>query len=225
MAYELPKWKVPKMWPDSTVFIIGGGPSVKAEDLTPLHTRRVIGANNAYMLGNWVDVLWFGDRCWYDWHESRLPKFSGIIATCHQEHAGMDRLGILYVDKHPKKTMGICKDPAYIAWNKNSGASAINLAIHFGAKRVVLLGFDMKVDENNETHWHGGHQQDRVEYLRGIRGIKIEQQKSPYERFLKCFSYIADDASAMGIEIINTGLESAISEFKKMSLKEVLECY
>lgn len=51
----------PKIWRGQTVFIIGGGPSINDTPLHLLHGRRVIGVNNAYLLGPWVDVCWFGD--------------------------------------------------------------------------------------------------------------------------------------------------------------------
>ena len=54
-------WKPPKIWKGGTAYIIGGGPSVNDADLSLIHDRRVIGVNNAYSLGGWVDVCWFGD--------------------------------------------------------------------------------------------------------------------------------------------------------------------
>ena len=54
-------WNPPQIWKDQTAFILGGGPSLKDADLDLIHDRRVIGVNNAYQLGSWVDVCWFGD--------------------------------------------------------------------------------------------------------------------------------------------------------------------
>jgi hypothetical protein len=54
-------WRIPKMWKGQTVFIIGGGPSLNGTPLHLIHEHRVIGVNCAYMLGDWVDVCWFGD--------------------------------------------------------------------------------------------------------------------------------------------------------------------
>ena len=60
-----PFWSAPEMWRDETVFIIGGGPSLAEMDLSPIHSRPVIGVNNAYALGPWVDVIFFGDAHWW----------------------------------------------------------------------------------------------------------------------------------------------------------------
>jgi hypothetical protein len=54
-------WLPPKIWQNSTAFIIGGGPSIKDLDVTKIQNRRVIGTNNAYQMGDWVDICWFGD--------------------------------------------------------------------------------------------------------------------------------------------------------------------
>lgn len=37
----------------------------------------------------------------------------------------------------------------------NSGQRAIQLAAHFGAERIILLGYDCSLE--NGTHWHGNH--------------------------------------------------------------------
>lgn len=39
---------------------------------------------------------------------------------------------------------------------RNSGAGAINLAAHLGAKSIVLLGYDCQ-HTGGKTHWHGNH--------------------------------------------------------------------
>ena len=54
-------WIPPQIWKGQTVFILGGGPSLNEANLDLIHDRRVIGVNNAYQLGSWVDVCWFGD--------------------------------------------------------------------------------------------------------------------------------------------------------------------
>jgi len=42
-----------------------------------------------------------------------------------------------------------------IGWGGNGGFQAINLAIQFGARYIVLVGFDMSLDHG--YHWHGRH--------------------------------------------------------------------
>ena len=78
-------WQVPRMWEGGDVWIIGGGPSITKEFGIPdnivqgvfkkelplsayspymsfLHDKHVIGVNVAYLLGDWVDMVFFGDK-------------------------------------------------------------------------------------------------------------------------------------------------------------------
>ncbi len=39
----------------------------------------------------------------------------------------------------------------------NSGYQAANLALHTGARRIILVGYDMRRGPDNRAHWHGDH--------------------------------------------------------------------
>lgn len=202
-------WTAVRIWQSSTAYILGGGPSLKSMDLSPLHDKRVIGVNNAYQLGDWVDVCWFGDSQWYDNHRERLEQFPGMRVHCCNRHA--DRPGTKRIMRG--KPVGIDPRPSFIAWNGNSGASAINLAYHFGAKRVVLLGFDMKFGDLGENNWHNDHK---------LPSRKGRHPWDPYPGFLKNFPDIKRDADRLGFEIFNATPDSALDVFPKVKLEEVL---
>jgi hypothetical protein len=73
----------------------------------------------------------------------------------------------------------------------------------------------MKLDANQKQHWH-------AEY--GTANRKdVQQHRLPFARHLQGFRQIATDAKKRGITIINACPDSAIKEFPKMSVKEVLE--
>jgi len=211
------------LWKGSTAFLLGGGPSLRDVDLARIRTRRIIAINNAYgdpvrpapsrdVRGafhcrysprDWVDIVWFGDARWFSWHRKDLRRFQGLAATCSP--LLVDVRGIFRYDFG--KLSGICTEPGKVAWNRNSGGSAINLAYHLGVRRVVLLGFDMRrVD--GEPNWHKDHP---------------AADKNPYDVYLKHFNAIARDAEALGLEIINCTPGSAIGHFPIMSLDEFLE--
>ena len=200
-------WTVPKMWLDSTAYILGGAPSLLKENLSLIHNERVIGVNDAFRLGDWVDVCWFGDVRWFDWNKEELKKFKGLVACCCPRLADKnDWVKVL----SRGKPQGIEPRPDFISWNKSSGGSAINLAIHFGVRRVVLLGYDMKPNEDGKDNWHDNH--------------KVKNNTTlPYPRFLQSFPIIVRDAERMGVEIINTSMDSLIDEkyVRKMPLEEV----
>lgn len=192
-------------------------PSAYSPFLAPLHDKHVIGINNAYLLGPWIDCVFFGDCAWYLVHRKALAKFPNLKVTCCPRFANRplkDMEGIKYLAKgggrgiagSPGKLHGISDNPGKVAWNSNSGAAAISLAAHFGVKRIVLLGFDMAL-ESGSSHWHRGH------------GAK---KPPPFARHLRGFPAIAEDAARLGIEILNASPNSAIESFRKVGLKEIL---
>ncbi len=162
-------WEAPRMWEGSTAFIIGGGPSLKEQDLSPLKGRNVIGVNDAYMLGDWINVCFFGDPGWFYEHDKEtvirpdrsrhngLRVFPGLIVGLASVLLVNARSDIRIMKTEPN---GFKREPYRIGWNGNSGVAAINLALHFGAKRIVLLGFDMKSRKGN-ANWHDNIRRSR----------------------------------------------------------------
>jgi hypothetical protein len=228
------QWKVPKLWDGGECWIIGGGKSVPYQFSIPedviekvctrklpndayspymeaIHDRHVIGVNNAYQLGEWIDFLFFGDGSWHLVHQRKLAKWQGMKVTCSPKFATVtlkDKFKIKYLAKDKKHKHGITSDCTKVSWNSNSGAAAISLAHHLGVKRVYLLGFDMNVN-GNFTHWHGSH------------GNKAKKGP-PFKKHLQGFPEIAKDAKKMGLEILNVNKQSAITNFPKVTLKEAL---
>lgn len=237
------RWSIPRIWPDSTVFIIGGGPSLHRHQIQLLQDNkaqgsyRVLGVNKAFRLGDWVDAIFFGDQKFYTYfRKEMIETYGGLkistVAKCERDknfkHIGKDR----------QKRHGISEKKDMVCWNKNSGCASINLAYHFGGKRIVLLGFDMKPMRDSEpmkeaqarakrdpkftplsTHWHDGY----PEFSRPGRNAKGEvPTKLPYHRYLGTIPTIAKDAKRLGIEIIDCSLEGALSAWPKRAVEEVI---
>lgn len=210
----------PQLCKDKFCFIIGGGFSVQYTDLSSLFQGRhfVIGVNNAFSLGDWVNICWFGDRRWHEWNEEELKLFKGVIACCHPSFEGHGDIRFLMRGK----SRGIDEREGYIAWNSCSGSSAINLAYHLGSRRVVLIGFDMKPTEIKDPitgeitvrgQWHQNH---KVDYL--------QKGYSPYTGYLAALPFIAKDAKRLGVEVLNATIDTAIPEdvFEKARLEDVV---
>jgi len=213
-------WTIPKIWPNSTIFIIGGGPSLLQQDLTLIHNRRVIGVNQAYKLGSWVDICWFGDKSWYkDRAGKEIKYYKGLIVTCSTPEDRIHKNRINYVGRSRERIDGIeSKSRNHVRWNHNSGASAINLAYWLGASTIVLLGFDMQIPNDRkdyQDHWHNDY------------GVKISKTTGklydPYRRFMECWPRIAKDAKRLRLRIINTTPAGALNLFERMTLEEVCE--
>jgi len=199
-------WTIPKLWSGETAFILGGGPSLNDVNFDLIKEKRVIGVNNAYLLGSWVDICWFGDSRWWGWHKEKLSEFPGLIVSCATSLVKNNYNFLKIVARG--KPRGIEQKPNCVSWNRNSGISAINFAYHLGVKRVVLLGFDMRRIDN-KTNWHDQHPCP---------------DKNPYEMFLRVISSVQLDAQRLKLEIINATPGSAIKVFPTMRLEEVVDC-
>lgn len=208
-------WTVPPIWKGGTVYIIGGGPSLLDMDLTPLHdtAHRVIGVNNAFALGPWVDVCYFGDCRWWDRNKDELKDFPGlVVSSCNRKAPWMPRWVKQLKRNH--KTIGITHGADSISWNNNSGASAINLAVQLGAKKIVLIGFDMQVKEgapNKGHNWHDRHER-----------FHTPAENIYAHRFLKSFGVLAQDLEAAGVECVNATPGSKLTVFPMVKLEDVV---
>ncbi len=225
------------MWEGGDVWILGGGPSlteqflipkeivnkvvkkelppsVYSDYLKPIHNCHVIGINVTFLIGDWIDVVFFGDSPFFLRYRQALLKFPGLKVCCCSI-PDKDRAWVKVLGRERNRPRGISESPYNVSWNGNSGAAAISMAVHAGAKRIILVGFDMKLSEDKRQHWHDL-------YGKGVYDNPKKMMKLPFQRHLRGFEFIAKDAKRLGVEIINASPDSAITQFPKMSIKELL---
>ena len=232
------KWVIPRMWEGGECWIIGGGPSMPRqfdipEDvvskvmarelplstyspyLSPIHERHIIGVNAAFMLGRWVDVMIYGDGAFYWANKDALCEFPNLRISCNPNtHKGRPGVyGVKYIARNGNHAKGISKAKNMISWNKHTGGAAINLAYHFGVNRIFLLGFDMNPADRHQ-HWH-------AQYPSALK--PGNKRNLPFSKHSESFPEIARDAVNLKIKIFNVNLDSAISQFPKITLEEALK--
>jgi hypothetical protein len=184
---------------------IGGGPSLTPEDVDYCRGKaRVIAINDAFKLAPWADVLYACDGQWWGWHKG-VPDFKGlkygITLKPHQRDFGV---GIL------KQTadFGLEKNPSGLRTGKNSGYQAMNLAVHLGARTIILLGYDMQVGPNKETHWFGDHP---------VKTLAIR-----FPNYVKSFTTIVEPLKAIGVTVWNCSRQTALKQFPRAVITDVL---
>jgi len=209
-------WTIPCLWPDSTVYVLGGGPSIKKlskEYLEALSDKRVVACNNSWELTD-CEILYFGDVKWWYPHWGNRGKavknHKGLILTSANETIGLGPRV-----KHLKrgKPFGIEENPEAISWNHNTGLSAINIAYHFGARRIVLLGFDMRMIDG-EKNYHKDHKEETFKKSEYFGRFKVHMRGCPS---------IKKDAERLGVKIYNATPESAIKDFPIITPEEGLD--
>ena len=214
---------VPLLWNDATVHILGGGPGLLRTDLARLRGNgtRVIATNHAYRTGPW-DVVVFGDLGFYRSQHEGLLGFAGLKVGTHRSLIGRPGLHVVKKKNHP---FGIRRDRNVLAWNLSTGGMAINLAVHLGARKIVLHGYDMRrvpIGENDVD----------VDVAASVDGARCNwhersgapKSKDPYARFLRPFVDIARDLKALNVEGVNATPGSALTEFPIVEPEEVYSC-
>lgn len=100
--------------------------------------------------------------------------------------------------------------PGTVGWAGNSGFHCLNLAVQMCPARIILVGFDMRVDQG--LHWHGPH-----------KGLNNPTARN-VDRWRRCIDATAETVAALGIRVINASHVSALQNFEKMGLEEALAC-
>lgn len=196
-------------WRGETCFILGGGPSLRGFDAEVLRGRgRVIGINEAGLtMAPWCDVLFWADRQWLEWNEDRLHLHTGPLKIhCHVGIIPAARRIRFYPRKFWPFPNGV--------GGHDSGSRCINLAWHFRAARIVLLGFDchdLPPDRWQEGNWHRAHQRPPPEGQRA-------------NKFVPAHRIIAEALRRRGRDglVVNATPGSALDCWPIVPLEEVL---
>jgi hypothetical protein len=184
------------------VFCLGSGPSLTPEDVELVRQwrtgdRKVYVVNNTWQLAPWADVLFAGDAIWIELEGPKV-QFAGKKFTQRKNSGnGWDHPGS---DFH---------------WINNSGASLVSLAIHHGATKVYLLGFDCK-RLKGRAHWHEAHAG------KSKNGRKMKDAPN-IEEWPHRFADLASYAKQRGVVVENCSRRSVLECFPKATLESVLE--
>ena len=197
---------VPRLFPGGTVLCIASGPSLTVEDIAYARDKvdGTIVVNNCFYLAPWADCLVAADLRWWRQHATPVKAFKGLKYTT-SHHVRIPGVTVL----RNTGGKGLETDPTGLRHGLNSGYRALNVAYHFGAKRIILLGYDMARGEGKERkeHWHGDHPWN---------------SRSPYEQFRRYFATIADPLKEAGVEVLNCSRRTALECFPVVALEEAL---
>src|SRR5690606_34562647 len=167
---------------------------------------RVMVVNCTFRLVPWADVLYAGDLQWWTRYGAEAAAFEGEKWT--RDEIAAVRYGLLRVVRRDGR--GLCREHAAVHTGGNSGFQAVNLAYHFGAHQIVLLGFDMH--RRDGGHWHGEHE-----------GMLSAPEKH-IAVWIRKFEALATDLSAAGVRVVNATDGSALECFPMAPLCEALRC-
>lgn len=192
--------KISPIWKGEVAVCVASGPSLDTDDIAYAKERaRIIAINDNYILAPFADVLYACDLQWWDWHKG-VPEFAGTRWT--QDPVAAEKYSLNYI--RGIDSPGLSTDPEILHTGSNSGYQAINLAYLLGAKRIILLGYDMKFSSCGLSHWFGDHP---------------NLVRSNYDRWLSGYQTIADQCL---VEVINCTRDTALECFPKSDIRNVL---
>src|SRR5262245_21708774 len=204
----------PEWWPSwqgQTVALIGSGPGAKNAGADELQGRaKVIAINESWQLTPWADALYGCDGRWWLWRAG-VPKFKGLKLSADAlacgEYKDVHRIFIPDV----KSNELIIDRLGHVGAGGNSGFQALNLAVQFGARRILLVGYDMRIDLGE--HWHPRH----------YPPLSNPHPNDNLPRWRKAIDGAAWRLEALGIALINCSPVSLLKAYPKMTIREALD--
>lgn len=203
MDDEVGYYHIPKSWPGHTCVIVGTGPSLNQQQVDYCKDKaKVIVINNAYELAPWADHLHACDVKWWRWHHEDACKFEGV-KTCLEdpaaEYPGVNLLNNTGLDGYDER-------PWCCRTGSNGGYQGVHIAMHYGCKKILLIGFDHRI-VNDKSHYFGDHRD-------GIR--------SNYDNWHWRWVKLKNEADRRGVEIINCTPSSGLRVFPFGNIEEML---
>jgi len=197
--------KVDPIWKGETVFIIGGGPSLRDFNWNSLIGKKTIAINKSLSSYPNADIMYWTDSRVYSWLKKEIDEFKGPKYTI-RDHPSY--LGDVKILKKGNK-FGLEESKDTLSHGNNSGYAAINLAYHLGVKRIILLGYDMGND-GKTGHHHSG-------YPVPVTGDDIYRNQ-----FIPGFKIIADLLKEKGVEVYNASPKSLLNVWPKITIEKAL---
>jgi len=206
MGDQLPPWSVPREWPGERCFIIAGGDSVRKQRSKIAQLRgRIIVIKQSVVLRPDADVMFVAGEEAHSLCQDFFPLFRGayIIARGRSHPLFPPETKRVARTKDHER---LCDMPTHVA-GYDSGTSAINVAYHFGATEIILLGFDMC-----GGRWFNGE----------IPHFMPKPPESHFERHMRPLPALAEDARRKGIRIVNCSPISRVECFDRQPLEAFL---
>ena len=207
--YRTPLLELTTQLKDATVFIVGGGRSLRGFDFGRLKGRKVVGINQACAFVPELTAIYWADEDWAARNDDTLAAHSCKLRFCAKRNPALDyatnNTYRMLGDAIPLKLTGdsgFDPDLNHVRGN-NSGCHVINLCANAGAKRIVLLGFDMQLG-----HFHGAYE--------------LSYNTEVYHSFLRSINSMAAELPS-DTEVINCSMESAITVFPKVPIDDILQ--
>jgi hypothetical protein len=190
-----------------SVFLIGGGPSLRGMPLGLLAKRTTIAINDVAVHVPWATALFSLDPDWIVRRRDFVAAFRGERYLAAPAHIPRDIPSVTYMDR--VEAIGLSDDPQVIHNGGTSGYGALNLAYLKGAKFIVLLGYDYCAIDDR-CHWYD----DKT---------TSSWDQSVLDEWAANFRSTTAQLRAKGITVVNASPVSRIDAFPKLPLERLFQ--
>lgn len=206
-----PEWSGPAA-------ILASGPSAKKENIVTLKGKMpVIAIKECVELCPWADVVYGCDAAWWKFRAG-LPKFSGLKVAWEGSHLpSYPDIRRIQIDKsqdglpiEARRHRMIFDQRGKVGGGGNSGFQAVNLAVQFGATKLLLIGFDMQ--DRGGLHWYGRNSWNGAN----------NPDDGAFVRWRRDFDQAAVDLEMHGVEVINVAPQSALTCFRRGTIEQAI---
>ena len=169
---------------------------------------RIIAVQDVYRLMPFADALYGCDAHWWGLHKT-CGDFAGERWSTHSKDNDKMKEAAAYGLRLVEGKNGdhFSFDQGLIHYGSNSGFQAVNLALLKGCRRIVLVGFDMRVVDG-KRHFFGDHPKpchNGADYGNFVRRFETAAARLPPD-----------------VQIVNATPNSALRCFPMVSLEDAL---
>lgn len=185
-------------WSGRTAVCIASGPSLTAEDCEAVRAigYPVVVTNTTFRLCTWAHALFGFDAAWWQMYIEEVKRVFG--GRLFSKSSAVRKLGVEWAGK----------DTRFMSFGL-SGTDSIALAIGAGARRIIMLGHDVDIDDGRTFHHHGDHPA-------GLQNCKsMHTWPGKYGR-------LARYAKHFDARVINASRRTSLDCFERMPLERCL---
>lgn len=205
------------------VVCLASGPSLTLNQVEQVYQSGypTIVVNDTFRLAPWAEVLYAADLKWWQHHYPTAKALMSYTDEPDGEFWTLEGNKQHIARKYPDSVDWINEVPFQrlpgvgldkIHHGGNSGYHAINLAFLFGAKKIILAGYDHQ-HTNNKAHWFGDHDKDKFNINANIEHM---------DRWLRGFDGMAKDFEKLEVDLVNCSIETAIASCRRSTLEKEL---
>ena len=195
-------------WSGKTAIVICAGPSLSDEQIDYIGPRNVpaIAVNSAYQCAPWADVAFAADFMFWKVHGARIKALT-TAQPWTTDSSAAERFQINRQRGGNREGLGttVCH-----TGSGNSGMIAINCAYLWGARKILLVGMDMR-EIDGKKHRHGDHE-------KGLTQVQL------FNEWIHKGKKLAEDLAAHGCDVVNCTPGSALPWFRFSTLEKELRC-